>query len=70
MTFRDGDKGQIIGKGTLNVVGLLKLEGVLYFKGLKANLISISHLGDQNMSVKFTSKECKVFDDERNYILK
>ncbi|GFP99550.1 DNA-binding protein smubp-2 [Phtheirospermum japonicum] len=42
--YGGGAHGQIIGKGTLNVEGLPKLQNVLLVKGLAANLISISQL--------------------------
>ncbi|KAG9458354.1 hypothetical protein H6P81_002862 [Aristolochia fimbriata] len=54
VTFGDGAKGSVVGKGDLNVQGLPKLTNVLLVEGLKANLISISQLCDQNLYVKFT----------------
>ncbi|KAG9458411.1 hypothetical protein H6P81_002919 [Aristolochia fimbriata] len=46
VTFVDGAKGFVIGKGDLNVKGLPKLKNVLLVDGMKANLISISQLCD------------------------
>ena len=62
MSFGDGMKRRVLGKGTLNNDGLLRLNSVLHVKGLKANLISISQLCDQNLFVKFTKNNCKVFN--------
>ncbi|XP_031111872.1 uncharacterized protein LOC116015845 [Ipomoea triloba] len=42
VTFGDGERGQIIASGTLNVHGLPRLSRVFLVQGLKANLISIS----------------------------
>ncbi|KAI3455032.1 hypothetical protein Pfo_011695 [Paulownia fortunei] len=49
VTFGDGQKGRILAKGVLNIKGLPKLKKVLHVEGLKANLISISQLCDQNL---------------------
>ena len=43
MTFGGGKKGQIVGKGTIEIDGFAKLTNMLYIIGLKANLISIRH---------------------------
>ncbi|KAG9454485.1 hypothetical protein H6P81_007389 [Aristolochia fimbriata] len=69
VTFEDGAKGSVVGKGDLNVQGLPKLKNVLLVDGLKANLISISQLCDQNMYVKFTKDGCKVMDEENIFVL-
>ncbi|KAG9444907.1 hypothetical protein H6P81_016247 [Aristolochia fimbriata] len=65
----DGAKGSVVGKGDLNVQGLPKLKNMLLVDGLKANLISISQLCDQNMYVKFTKDGCKVMDEENISVL-
>ncbi|KAG9454273.1 hypothetical protein H6P81_007177 [Aristolochia fimbriata] len=69
VTFSYGAKGSVIGKGDLNVKGLPKLKNVLLVDGLKANLISISQLCDQNLYVKFTKDGCLVMDDKHTSIL-
>ena len=58
MTFGDGAKGIVIGSGLLKVLGMPELENVLLMNGLKVNLINISQLCDQNLSVKFTKDKC------------
>jgi hypothetical protein len=62
VNFGGGDQGKIIGKGTLNVLGLPNLHNVLHVEGLKANLISISQLCDDDLFVKFDKSTCEVFD--------
>ncbi|KAG9449455.1 hypothetical protein H6P81_009420 [Aristolochia fimbriata] len=59
VTFGDGGKGSVIGICELNVKGLPNLKNVLLVNGLKANLISISQLCDQNLYVNFTKTGCK-----------
>ncbi|KAI3453478.1 hypothetical protein Pfo_010141 [Paulownia fortunei] len=70
VTFGDGVRAQIIGKGTLNVNGLPILRNVLHVERLKANLISISQLCDQNLLVRFNKDSGQVFDDSNKCILK
>ena len=60
VTFGDGAKGEIKGTGKLNFPGVLNLDNVLLVKGLTANLISISQLCDQGLTVNFTQTECLV----------
>ena len=48
VTFADGVKSRVLGKGTLNVEGFLKLDNVLHVGNLKANLLSISQICNQN----------------------
>ena len=49
VTFGDGSKRNVVGKGTIPVPGLPSLSDALYVDGLKANLISISHLSDEDI---------------------
>ncbi|KAG9451351.1 hypothetical protein H6P81_011316 [Aristolochia fimbriata] len=69
VTFGDGGKGTITGKGTLNVDGLPRLKNVLLVQGLKANLFSISQLCDENLHVHFTSEKCLVADHKSNLVM-
>ena len=41
VTFGDGVKCRVLGKGTLDFKGLSRLKNVLHVEGLVANLISI-----------------------------
>ena len=42
--FGDGSHAQVLGKGTIEIPGLPLLKDVLYIKGLKANLLSITQI--------------------------
>ncbi|KAG9444345.1 hypothetical protein H6P81_015685 [Aristolochia fimbriata] len=70
VTFGDGAKGVVLGGGTLAVEGMPSLTGVLLVKGLRANLISISQLCDQNLVVQFTKEGCCVSNFKNQSILK
>ena len=70
VTFGDGVKGRVLGKGTLDVEGLSRLKSVLHVEGLKENLISISQLCDQNLLVKFIKNTCKVLNDSQECVWK
>ena len=62
VTFGDDVHGKVLGRGLLDVPRLPKLKDVLLVEGLKANLISISQLCDQDLFVKFTRGKCTVMD--------
>jgi hypothetical protein len=62
VTFGDGAKGKIVGIGDLVGEGSPRLNNVLLVKGLAANLISISQLCDQGLSVNFSKTECQILD--------
>ena len=44
VTFGDGSHSQVLGKGTIDIPGLPLLTNILYIKGLKANLLSITQI--------------------------
>ena len=44
ITFGGGAKRSVLGLGSLNVSGLLKLKDMLLVDGFKANMISINQL--------------------------
>ncbi|XP_019184574.1 PREDICTED: uncharacterized protein LOC109179520 [Ipomoea nil] len=60
--FGDGQKRKIVGKGIINVSGLPHLDEVYLVSGLRASLISISQLCDQNWNVCFNRDCCSVRD--------
>ena len=60
VTFGDGKKGRILGKGSIEVQGLPLLKDVFYVEGLKANLISISQICDEGLTVNFLKSKCHV----------
>ncbi|XP_073304543.1 uncharacterized protein [Primulina huaijiensis] len=69
VTYGGGAKGNIVGKGTLNVEGLPKLHNVLHVDGLTSNLISISQLCNDNSHVKFNNHACEVYDESNKCIM-
>ena len=65
VTFGDGSKSQIKGKGVISLPRLLDIANVLYVKGLKVNLLSISQICDQDFMVLFSKGKCLVMDESR-----
>ena len=51
VTFGDGSHAQVLGKGTIEIPRLPLLKDVLYIKGLKANLLSITQICDEDFLV-------------------
>ncbi|KAK1558510.1 hypothetical protein Q3G72_003173 [Acer saccharum] len=70
VTFGDGSKRNVVGKGTISVPGLPSLSNALYVDGLKANLISISHLSDEGYSVLFSKDYCSILKPDGQTLLK
>ena len=62
VTFGDGNVAKVKGKGTICAPDISNLEEVLYVEGLKANLISISQMCENEFNVQFSQNLCKVFD--------
>ena len=56
MTFGYGSLAQVLGKGTIEILGLPLLKDVLYIKGHKANLLSITQICDEEFRVQFLKK--------------
>ncbi|XP_019160885.1 PREDICTED: uncharacterized protein LOC109157433 [Ipomoea nil] len=69
VTFGDGGKRQIIANGTLNVHGLPKLPKVLLVQSLKANLISISQLCEDELKVEFSRDNFNVFNQNHECVM-
>lgn len=67
--FGDGGKGSVRGVGDVKYPDQPSLVNVYYVQGLKANLISISHLCDEGLKVVFTKTKCQAIDDKRNIVL-
>ena len=63
VTFGDGNKSQIKGKGIISLPGLLDIENVLYVEGLRVNLLSISQICDQDFVVLFSKGKCLVMNE-------
>ena len=69
VVFSDGEKGRIIGKGTIDHPGLPYLLDVCLVQGLSANLISISQLCDQRYQVSLSKDRCNVVDSQNKVFL-
>ena len=64
VTFGNGSHAQVLGKGTVEILGLPLLKDVLYIKGLKVNLLSIIQICDEDFLVQFSKKGCIIIDEE------
>ena len=69
VTFGDGSKSQIKGKGIISLLGLLDIANVLYVKGLRMNLLSISQICDQDFMVLFSKGKCLIMDESRKKLI-
>ena len=63
ITFGDGSESQIKGKGTISLPRLLDITNVLYVKGLRVNLLSISQICDQGFMVLFLKGKYLVLNE-------
>ena len=61
VTFGDGSKSQIKGKGIISLPGLPNIANVLYVEGMRVNLLSISQICDQDFMV--LKGKCLVMDE-------
>ena len=64
VTFGDDSHSKVLGKGTIDILGLPLLTDVLYIKGLKANLLSITQIFNEDFLVQFSKKGCIIFSKE------
>ena len=69
VTFGDGAKAYIIGKGQLVHPGAQCLTEALLVEGLKPNLISIGQLCDLELNVNFTKTKCLVLDQNQGEVM-
>ena len=63
VTFGDGSHAQVLGKGTIEILGLPLLKDILYIKGLKVNLLSITQIWDEDFLVEFSKKGCVIINE-------
>ena len=63
VTFGDGSKSQIKGKGIISLPGLPDIANVLHVEGMRVNLLSISQICDQDFMVLFSKRKCLVMDE-------
>ena len=69
VTFSDGSHVQVLGKGTVKILGLPILKNVLYIKELKANILSITQICDEDFLIQFLKKGCIIIDEEGIHVL-
>ena len=69
VTFGDGSHVQVLGKGTVKILGLPILKNVLYIKELKANILSITQICDEDFLIQFLKKGCIIIDEEGIHVL-
>ena len=69
VTFGDGTKSQIQGKGIISLPGLPNIANVLYVEGLRVNLLSISQICDEDFMVLFSKGKCLVMDESRKKLI-
>ena len=69
VTFGDGTKSQIKGKGIISLPGLPDIANVLYVEGLRVNLLSISQICDQDFIVLFSKGKCMVLNESSKQLL-
>ena len=62
--FGDRSHAQVLGKGTIEIPGLPLLKDVLYIKGLKENLLSITQICDEDFLVQFSKKGYIIINEE------
>ena len=60
VTFGGNQKGMIAGVGKIGIPPYPCIDKVLYVKGLKHNLLSISQLCDSGYDVAFNKGECTI----------
>jgi hypothetical protein len=69
ITFGDGSQAKVIGKGQIDIPGIEVAQKALYVEGLKANLLSISQLCDDDLVVQFSKKECNIFENNGKWLM-
>lgn len=69
VTFGDGAKDCVLGKGKLSCPCLPILEDILLVDGLIDNLISVSKLCDQDFQVSFSTNKCFVYNDNGRLVM-
>jgi hypothetical protein len=61
VTFGNDATGKIRGKGLVSLSNRrIKAQDVLFFDGLKNNILCVSQICDRGCEVTFTTKNCKI----------
>lgn len=58
--FNNNNTTRICGKGSLSIDGKYRIDDVLYFKGLKYNLLSVSQMCDKVYNITFYAHVCEI----------
>ena len=69
VNFGDGSLACVKGKGSIVISSYSKLDGVLYVKGLKLNLLTISQMCDKYHRVNFCQDLCEVINREGKVVI-
>ena len=64
VTFGDKSLACVKSKGSVSILGCPKLDIILYVDRLKANLLSINQIGDNEHRANFSQSLCKVINKE------
>ena len=67
--FGDNGQGKIISIGKIQINSTIFIDNILYVKGLKHNLISISQLCDKGYTVSFGTTMCVITSPMVNGII-
>ena len=62
VTYKDNNKGRILGNGVTSNRSSFNIKNVLLVEGLKHNLISRSQLCDKGFKVVFEPNHCLIYD--------
>ena len=69
VTFGDNGQGKIVDIDKIQINSTTFINNVLYVKGLKHNLISISQLCDKGYTVSFSITMCVITNPKNNSII-
>ena len=69
VTFSEVSKSQIKRKEIISLPGLPDVANVMYVKGLRVNLLSISQICDQDFMVLFSKGKCLVLNKSRKKLI-
>ena len=69
VTFSEVSKSQIKRKEIISLPGLPDVANVLYVKGVRVNLLSISQICDQDFMVLFSKGKCLVLNKSRKKLI-
>ena len=67
--YGDNNRGRILGRGTIGAGSSTTIENVLYVKGLRHSLLSISQLCDKGYKLNFKSNGCTISHDSSGKVL-